>query len=113
MGLPLAQAARLVAGERGLDADGGERRLPKNEASFEPQDAIAEPGEDAVATGVGLGAVAVAVAIDFEDQAGRGSEKVSDETAGEGDLAARWHAGEGDLAARWHADAVATCRREL
>ena len=58
----------LAVGERGLDAGDSERWLLEDDASVKAQDAIAEPGKDAVATGVGLGATAVGRAIDFDDE---------------------------------------------
>ena len=58
----------LAVGDRGLNAGDGERGLPEDEASVEPQDAIAEAGKDAVPTGIGLGATAVRGAIDFDDE---------------------------------------------
>ena len=38
-----------------------------DEVGFEAHDAIPEPSEGAVATGIGLGAVAVTSDIDFDD----------------------------------------------
>ena len=58
----------LAVGERGLDAGDSERWLLEGEASVEPQDAVAKPGEETVPTGIGLGATAVRGAIDFDDE---------------------------------------------
>jgi hypothetical protein len=70
-----------------VDAGDGHGWVVKHELGFEALDTVAEPDEGAVAAGVGPEAAEVRPAVDFDDQAGGGSEEVGDVATGNRDLA--------------------------